>query len=101
MAKNYGIKGMTEEELRAHRQKQFNQMMLKKNRANTATVSNEQLRRQMQLAQGMKSNEELNPSLFNQYWPKDNTKTGRTPFMTGLQNFAKDSIFQDNDNAKG
>ena len=100
MAKNYGIKGMTEEELRAHRQKQFNQMMLKKNRANTATVSNEQLRRQMQLAQGMKSNEELNPSLFNQYWPKDNTKTGRTPFMTGLQNFAKDSIFQDKNNAK-
>ena len=91
---------MTEEELRAHRQKQFNQMMLKKNRANTATVSNEQLRRQMQLAQGMKSNEELNPSLFNQYWPKDNTKTGRTPFMTGLQNFAKDSIFQDKNNAK-
>ena len=100
MAKNYGIKGMTEEELRAHRQKQFNQMMLKKNRANTATVSNEQLRRQMQLAQGMKSNEELNPSLFNQYWPKDNTKTGRTPFMTGLQNFAEDSIFQDKNNAK-
>ena len=65
-------------------------MMLKKNRANTATVSNEQLRRQMQLAQGMKSNEELNPSLFNQYWPKDNTKTGRTPFMTGLENFAED-----------
>lgn len=100
MAKNYGIKGMTEEELRAYRQKQFNQMMLKKNRANTATVSNEQLRRQMQIAQGMKSNAELNPSLFNQYWPKDNTKTGRTPFMTGLQNFAEDSIFQDTNNAK-
>ena len=100
MAKNYGIKGMTEEELRAHRQKQFNQMMLKKNRANTATVSNEQLRRQMQLAQGMKSNEELNPSLFNQYWPKDNTKTGRTPFMTGLENFAEDSIFQNRNNTK-
>ena len=70
MAKNYGIKGMTEEELRAHRQKQFNQMMLKKNRANTATVSNEQIRRQMQAAQEMKSNAAY-PSLFDKYWPKD------------------------------
>ena len=100
MAKNYGIKDMTEEELRAHRQKQFNQMMLEKNRASTATVSNEQIRRQMQAAQEMKSNAAY-PSLFDKYWPKDrNSKTGREPVISGLQNFAYDSIFQDRDNAK-